>query len=772
MQDIIVEAPDGTEITFPQGTDTATIERVMQENYGRGQGAQAQAQPQAQRPSLLDRAGSVAGGVARAGKSAIDAFTGADAPFQDAGEIGGRMGREGDPLGASLRTGAGFALSNDEARRVEILQRQYPQTEFITDQERARREGVEWPEGRNPRVMARMQPDEEFRFINAPGFSGQDVADLATGAVAFLPASRFAQGGGSMGMRMARGAGAAGGTQALMDQSATAFGAQEGANVVRTSVAALSQAAAEPLVSLGGALARSRARSGGALDDAGAAALNRNNDLTSVEAVRAGRGAGVNAASSSDEAARRALADEFDVPLTRGQQARDPSQVRSELQMVRGSHGASAREEIRPFLQSQAEAVEGAARRFGGDVPTGPRSSVEREVGERVQERVRGAANDLWSQIDDAYDVARGLDARFDARAVRDLPRAADEWLAANDFVFDATEMPATRMSRERLQALVSEIDALDSGAEDVVGVSLHRIEQTRRQILNAAGAASNNADRAAVRHVRDALDSWTDRAIDDALISGDEAALEALQQARGLRARYARAYSANPGRRRDGSIRPDGAGNIIRRIVEDDLTGSEVVNLLWGRSQIGNQRGTARAVERLVGELGAESAEVSALRNAYIARLMRRLPTSEQPGGFTQTLARDWRDAMTGPGSEITRALFTRSERAQMTRYTRMLEELVPPDGSGATSGTPEGVAVLLSQFTRDILDRFPVAGPMIRRVTSGVDDGGRGMARAAIRPPRPAMTGPVAAGAKTGLGGAGGYLEGRIGPVSPPPR
>jgi hypothetical protein len=773
MQDIIVEAPDGTEITFPQGTDTATIERVMQENYGRGQSTQARAQ--APRPTLLGGASRVAGGVARAGRGVLDAFTGADAPFQDAGEVGSRAGRSGDPLGASLRTGAGFALTNDEARRVGILREQYPQAEFTTDQGLARERGVDWPEGRVPRTMVRVQPGEDYRFINAPGFSAQDVNDLASGALAFLPASRFAGKGGSLGTRMLRGGAAAAGTQAGLDEASRLFGSDEGADIVRSGVAGLMQAGSEPLVTLGGVLfRRSGAGRGPALDEAGAAALNNNPAMTPVEAVQSGRGAGAPGAVGADQAARRALADEFEIPLTRGQQARDPNQINSELMMMRGMHSPAARDQIRPFMQGQAEAAETAARRFGGEgMPQGPRSAIEREAGDTLASTVRGGADDLWRQIDDAYDVARGMDARFDAEAVRGLPRAADDWLAANDVILDPNLMPAAAAARNRLAALVQEIDALPTEAgESVVGVSLHRIEQTRRQILNLAETAQSNGDRMAARRVREALDSWTDRAIDDALISGDEAALDALRGARGLRARYARAYSERAGRRRDGSIQPDPAGRLIRQIAEDELTGTEVVNLLWGRSAIGNQRGTARAVERMVSELGSESAEVAAIRQAYIARLMRRLPSTENPGGFTATLARDWRDAINGPGAEITRALFSRAERAQMTRYARLLEELTPPDGAARSSGTAENAARLLGEATRNLLDRFPVAGPAIRRIALGADDSGAAQARRAIQPPRPALTGPRATGARVGAGASGSFIENRYGTNSPPPR
>lgn len=751
------------------------VSQIPPDNTQRAQPAQ----PDQSGGNFLERAG---GTLARTATGLGRAITGNDAPFKGTPEVMSRAPRNDDPRHASARVGTGFTLSNDDAQRVAILRNNFPEASFRTDQSLAQERGVDWPSGRVPRAMVRVRPDEEYQFINAPGFSPQDALDIGTGVVAFGRAATLQATGRTVAGRMGRGAIASGLTQAAMDQSATAFGADRGADPIRAGVAALAAAGGEPLVTLGGVLLRrganTRRSAASLLDEQGAAALNANGAMIPVEAATGGGRsvAPAAAAPNASEAARRSLADEFGVPLTRGQQAREPDMIRRELQMTRGAMGPEARNEVRPFLQSQVESVEAAARRFGGaDMPTTPnRSQLLGETGDRVRDTVRSGADDLWRQIDDAYDAAGQMEAEFTAEAVRDLPEFASRWVASRDFLPDRVSTPATMNALDRLTALVDEMATLEAGGgEMVTGVSLRRIEQTRRQIGNIIQTAANNGDAASGREVRNALDAWTDRAVDRALISGDEGALEALRGARGLRRRYATIYSEGRGaRHRSGTRQSDPAGRIIERIVEDELSGTEVVNLLIGRSQLGAQRGTARAVERLVAELGPDSPEIGAIRQAYVARLLRSLPTTEQPGSYGQRLAKDWLEATTGSGAEMTRALFTRSERAQMVRFNRLLQELTAPDNAGQTSGSPEGVATLLRDATTNFLDRIPVAGRLVRQITTGMDDGGRAMGRAAITADRPAPAGPASRSARALGASSGGLLGGRGDGTSPPPR
>lgn len=688
---------------------------------------------------------------------AFDAFTGADSPIQ-APEFQPATNRQATTLEdyvAATRTSTGFALTPDDQRRAEIIREQYPNAEFTTDILLAQERGIEWPSSRTPRMMARASPEQEWAFINAPGFSLQDVQDVGADVAAFLPAGKFQAGGSTLIGRMGRGAIAGAATQAARDEAAQIFGAQEGANAQRAVVTGGLQAASEPLVAVGGALARrfGREPSRQTVTQADAARLNRQQGMTPVAAAAdnaTAQGASI-AGRSPEDAARRRLAGEFDVQLTQGQAARDPSQVREELLMARGA--TSGRDVVRPFLEGQIEAVEVAGRSFAGDAPADLGSTAGRQqAGERARDVIRGGAERLYEEIGDAYDVAKTLNASFDPEAVAGIPQAADDWLRANDVRYSNRLTPATMEARRALSDLAGDV-----GQDGLTPVSLERIDTTRRELLNLAETAQTNGDRRGARHAREALDSWLDRAIDDALISGDPRALDALKQARGLRARYARTYSQQRGRRRGGSAQADPGGALIERIVEDELTGTQVMNLLFGRSELGGKAGTARAVERLVTELGPESAEVSALREAYVARLLQRVPNPQNSIQFGDALAREWRDAIQGSGSEITNALFSREERVRMTRFVRLLEELAPPDGAGRTSGTAENVAAIIQREMGGLGRALNFGSDLVLQFRTGFDPA-RAQARQMVSQPVAPVSGALSNTSRALIGSTGG--------------
>lgn len=752
MNPIEVEAPDGSIVEFPAGTDQETIRRVMRENYGG---------PETEQQRFLPAAGRAA---RRGFVGVMDAVTGADSPIQapEFQPATNRRARTLEDYQRATNISTGFTLTPDDQRRAEIIRSEYPEAEFTTDILLAEQRGIEWPENRTPRPMVRTGPDQEWTFINRPGFTVQDAQDIGADIAAFLPAGKFQAGGQTLIGRAGRGAVAGAATQAARDQASTAFGAEQGADLQRSVVTGGLQASSEPIVSLGGALFRRFGRNRGrqALTQADAARLNRNAANTPVEAPsgQPSTQGPYATGQSPEEVARRRLAGEFDMQLTQGQAARDPAQIRDELNMVRG--GTSGREVLRPFMEGQVDAAISAGRSFATDAP-GDLATVEgrNQAGARFRDTVREGADRLWQQVDDAYEVARGLDARFDPEGVNQLPGVVDGWLTSNSTRISRRNTPAAHEARQVIDELVAEV-----GEGGVTPVSLREIEGRRREILGLIDAAQTPADARAARQVREALDSWVDRAIDQALVIGDDGAIDALRNARGLRARYARTYSnGGASRRRSGSRRRDDGGDLIERIVEDELSGTQVMNLLFGRTELGNKRGTREALNRLITELGADSAEVGALREAYVARLLERMPNTSTTVQFSQRLARDWRDALSGTGSEITRELFTQEERSRMARFVRLLEEMAPPDGAGSSSGSAENMARILQREIGGLGRFLQLAGDVSLQFRTGFDPA-RSSARQMVAQPVAPTSGLLSNTARAASAGLGAETSGAL--------
>jgi len=118
-------------------------------------------------------------------------------------------------------------------------------------------------------------------------------------------------------------------------------------------------------------------------------------DLTSPTAVR-----------------NRALAEEFDIPLTRGQATEDANALRFEDMAARGAHGDEMQRIAKPAFEDQFEAIQSAGQRVGQTLSRGEQP--------------------LNSPADAATSIAEEIGARgAEARASRDAQIAAAERQAA-----------------------------------------------------------------------------------------------------------------------------------------------------------------------------------------------------------------------------------------------------------------------------------------------------------------------------------------------------
>lgn len=83
-----------------------------------------------------------------------------------------------DRTGREARLGAGFALNAHEDDRTELIRNNVPTAEFRRDA--------------RGNLEVRFGPDEEWQYMNAPGASPLDFADIASLLARYLPASKVA----------------------------------------------------------------------------------------------------------------------------------------------------------------------------------------------------------------------------------------------------------------------------------------------------------------------------------------------------------------------------------------------------------------------------------------------------------------------------------------------------------------------------------------------------------------------------------------------------
>lgn len=440
--------------------------------------------------------------------------------------------------------------------------------------------------------------------------------------------------------------------------------------------------------------------------------------------------------------ARTYAAQEFGIPLSRGQATGDVGQWAFEEAARNEARGAMAGNLMRSFDERQLLARRAAEEQMRANL-AGGRSIVDSDqaAGAFTLDAVRNAATNLDNQVGAAYDAVRQMDLAVGDDAVSQLPSFVRRSLEARDIPIDDVLTPAASRAIKDLERLIPE--AVDQQGGPVVPVDFKKIETARRRLLSFQGAASNGTDALAVREVKQAFDNWLDDAVDNSLFSGDPAALEAMKAARKLRAEYGAKFEARPGV--DDS-------QLVQKMIDRDVTAVEVSNWLYGSTQIGRNGQSVRLAKRLKSIFGENSDEWNAIRQGALTRALS--PTGKEAG--PQQIASSLRDFLNGKGSPLSTQLFTPAERTKLAAYARLMETITPPPG--ATN--PSKSAYAMARLGGDIASMMnagdlPLTARIFMKFGGSLTRDGRAYSRArkatqGYRPSRP-TTLPIAGGLST---------------------
>ena len=502
-------------------------------------------------------------------------------------------------------------------------------------------------------------------FLNAPGFSQRDADQIGVGVAMQTPAGRLAGIPASIGGRAAMG---------------TAVGAGE----VAAQQALVHQIAGTPIsstdVALGGAAAglfelipphimkavTSYIRSRGDLDASVMAEMKRLGvDPTTLTNEQ--RAELLALAKVSPENIRRAqglqMEDEFGIPLT--EFGRTGEGARKELYARNRAPG-----EFEAFDAQQTLAMkEGADLVHRRLSPSGvPVAHTVTEAGREVREGVKWRAARLSDDVDAAFDeFRRSGRAAFAGQPVANLLRSM-RGLVQDEFDIAPGLDPGAPMTRRAVQELEREAgNAVNDSAE----MTAQSMSLLRRKISNWRKSAKSS-DRVAMNRIMREFDKFMDAAIDSHLIRGDTEVIEKLRQANALRTKYGRRFEENTfGKAKDQ------AGRNVQRIVEEDLSSHEVINLVLGHARLGRKAGSLATLRRIKSAVGENSTEWQALREAAFLQLAkpRTLGFEFSPKHFL----RDFNNAIQGEGAEVMAELFDVDERKMLMRFADTVRRTLP---------------------------------------------------------------------------------------------
>lgn len=399
----------------------------------------------------------------------------------------------------------------------------------------------------------------------------------------------------------------------------------------------------------------------------------------------------------SDEAARMATADEFAIPLTRGQATGDVAESAFEEAARNAARGPVAQATVARIddaAQSRVgEATRETATRLGGA------SDDALAAAERVGNAVTSRGREVKAAADAAYRGLAETGASIPGRATAQLPRAIKSFAESEaDVVIDA----ALPNANQALALIERRFTGAERGA-----VTFQRIEDTRQRInklLASASRGSDGTDAEAVRQVKRAYDAWLDDIFERGLMDGDTAILEAAKGARSAWRDWKRTFFAQNSR--------DDAGKLIEKLINVDATPKEVADMLWGVSAVGEKGSSVRLAAKLK-DILPDAAWNEVRSGAF-------LKAAEAPAGkgfgYDRMAARIesflGTQSKTGPGQALAEILYTPAEIAQMRRFARALRILTPPKEATNPSKTAYAMARIGQDMMRAFAGSIGLAG------------------------------------------------------------
>lgn len=380
-----------------------------------------------------------------------------------------------------------------------------------------------------------------------------------------------------------------------------------------------------------------------------------------------------------DAVAGLKLSEQFEVPLTKGQASGDIKQLTKE-EILRQTDNAGQKI-IRGFDDRQRSAIEAAANKVG---PAGDADNMA----ELVQGGLRDKVSFSKQRTASLYKIAEDGGAEFDPEAVRALPGFVKSRLEEGNFIIDDQLTPTAARALKEIEDAGNMAGGLTprvpEGGAPVVGsdgvesfaVTLKGLEQVRKRITGLSGTSATDAR--ALSAVKRSYDAWLDDVVEQGLMSGDDAALDALKTARAETQVYKGLTAPKAG---------DQATLRVKKMQDVDATAEEVANWLYGANVANPSLSAPKVAAKLKTTFGADSPEFQAIRASAWMRLIKDLRTGEMLSATKVSNRID--DFLNAKGETLSSVLFTADERAKMQAFSALLKKTITPKDATNPSRT-----------------------------------------------------------------------------------
>ena len=605
--------------------------------------------------------------------------------------IGDNIGRQVD----LAQTAVGFLTTFKPEQQAKILVKQFPDLKFESDE-------------KGNIIVDGAAYGGEKGVLNLPGMSMRDIIQAGGQVLAFTPAGRAGQGVATIGGAVARVGAASAATQAVQSAASQSVGRDASTGEVVTEVGLAGgigggiEGAFRVLAPIAKQLVQNYRENKGITDvirekfrEAAQGAGLRADEITDNTIKNVLRD--IDDATNPDAALNEALAREFNIPLTRGQRAADQAQLSFEDSARAGMLGNKAQKQMLNFENAQTQAVNSSADDLAARLSNNADIATPAEAGDRIINAVQQGEQSASSAVNNAYQFVP--DASITPEGFKGLTDAVKR--SMNDIEFDQT-LPETN---KLLQVFNNIEEVVANAGADISPQHIKTLEQIRRRINTAISSAkgANNADFRQVQIMKRTYDTYLDDAVEKALFTGDDAALDALKNARSISADYFKKFAEQPSKRKTGMI-PDPAGKFIERIVADDVTAQEVINAFFGAAKLTNKKGAEKLADRVRAIVDDEA--WNSLKQAAFLRLVQTTPVNGQAViSGSKTLSAINKAIETNRG--MLNKLYTPTELATIRRWAVAVKRTQPDlvrsreNPSGTAQKTFKGIAQIMQRLT-----------------------------------------------------------------------
>lgn len=291
------------------------------------------------------------------------------------------------------------------------------------------------------------------------------------------------------------------------------------------------------------------------------------------------------------------------LPMTQGQATQNPARQAMEMDARKGGYGQTAQDLVNKADIEQQQAIRGVI----DDIGSGTEENLT-NAGKQVQRAYKGQK----ARVNQAYDQAKGAQSVYVNKQPISEQFVPKVKTMLREDGFDIDDLSPA--GKKIIQTLDS--DAMKS--ENITAINLQKMEFWRRKVTNNIADNTENGvmkpEAVAMSRVLQEYDRFMAKLPEDALKSGDEQALQAINKARGLRREQGVKFERD---------------KIVKKIVQsDDLTDEELANMVLTGSTRSEKinSGSGRLVRNLKRAVGDNAPQLQeGLKRGTLARILQK---------------------------------------------------------------------------------------------------------------------------------------------------